>query len=325
MKTKSLTEGAMICALSIILSLLCYYVPFMILLYIFIPVPIIILSQRQGTLVALIASIGATALLFIFIDFITAITFGAFLILTGCGLGYVYNKGKGGFLKLVVGYVCIFLTLVLMIAMMQVVTGQNFVESLVMEFSTAGDSAIALYQNTGLLSADQLAQMEELVKTMMTSVKMLIPTVFLVTPFFIVWANVVVADKIIGRIKVGGDKVNIPLKPLSQWALPKSLKVFLLVVLSFVMIVNLTGTTAIPTIYVFTLLEICFIIFAVMGLSFLFWIIGRKRKKESMGLKIGIVVLCTLFSFGMYFLSMLGVADTYLNIRSAIKMKDEMK
>lgn len=64
MKTKAITEGALLCALTVLLSLLCYYVPLMIILYIFIPVPMVVLAKRQDMRTTVVSSLAASAILF---------------------------------------------------------------------------------------------------------------------------------------------------------------------------------------------------------------------------------------------------------------------
>ena len=140
-------------------------------------------------------------------------------------------------------------------------------------------------------------------------------------PFFIAWANVVVCDTLLKRLKV--PVTAMP--SLSQWRVPRSLKTFLLIIVVFLLVVEIGGLTMIPEIYTYTLMQIVYYVYILMGIGFLFWLVNRKRKKESMGLKVLIVAICLLVPFTSYIISMLGVADIYMNVRQLIEMKDGMK
>ncbi|MEG1432006.1 YybS family protein [Eubacterium sp.] len=321
MKPKALTEGALLCGLSVILALLCYYVPFMIIFYIFIPVPIVVLCRRHGFGVSMISSAAATLILFLLVDVLSAATFGMYLILVGCGLGYAYFKEKSGFTKMMAAYLSVLITLLGMLVIAQLVTGQNFIEMLSTELTAVGNQVMDTYRSIGLLSGDQLSQMQTILDQMLTSIKMTIPLAFLMMPFFIAWANVVVCDTLLKRLKV--PVTAMP--SLSQWRVPRSLKTFLLIIVMFLLVVQIGGLTMIPEIYTYTLMQIVYYVYILMGVGFLFWLVNRKRKKESMGLKVLIVAICLLVPFTSYIISMLGVADIYMNVRQLIEMKDGMK
>ncbi|MEG0074480.1 MAG: DUF2232 domain-containing protein [Eubacterium sp.] len=321
MKTKAMAEGAMFCALAVLLALICYYVPFLIVLYIFIPVPIVVLARKQGFKVSMISSVAATILLFLLVDPVTAVSFGMYLILVGCSLGYTYYKEKNGFIKLLIGYGSSFLVIILGIVLFQVISGQNYIDNMITMFATASTEALKIYENPGLLSGDQMAQMGTMIDSLMNTLKLSIPGAFLILPFFLGWANVVFSDIILKRLRMP----VVPLKKLSQWQLPKSLKTFLIVVIVFVLAIDLMKIEAVPQIYTFTITSIISTIYFIMGLSFIFWLMARKKVKENMGLKILIVVLCVLFSFLMSIVTFVGVIDIYIDLRMLIEIKGGTK
>ena len=321
MKPKALTEGALLCALSVVLALMCYYLPFMIVLYIFIPIPIIVLCRRQGFAVSMISSVAAMFILFFLIDVVSAATFGMYMILVGCGLGYAYYKGKNGFSKMVAGYLSILITLFGMLIIAQVVTGQNFIEMTVTQMTEMSHQVVETYKEIGLLSPEQIGTMEGTLEQFMSSVKMTIPLSFLMAPFFIAWINIIFSDKLLKRLGMSVD----PLPPLSAWRVPKSLKNVLVIVVVFLLIKEFGGFKSVPEIYSYTLMQLAYYVYVAMGFSFVFWWMNRKKKKESVGLKVLIVVISILIPFASYLISMLGVADIYINLRLIIQIKDEYK
>lgn len=321
MKTKAVTDGAMLCALAVIFSLLSYYVPFLMIFYFFIPIPAAIAARKHGLKVAVIAGAAATLILIFFMDIVSALTYGMYLLLAGCMVGYTYWKEQSGFYRLAAAYVAAFLTLMLSLMMFQVLSGQNFIA----EFSSSIDqftgelqkvysSMAANPEMQEMLSAEQLDSAVKMVDGLGLAVKMMLPSSFLIAPFIIGWVNIVLTDKIMMRLKLRVKK----LKPLSQWRLPKSLATFLICIITFLLLSDLMGWEFIPEIYTITLTNICYTIYLLMGISFIFWLINRKREKESMGLKVLTVVICFLFSWIMSLLIFVGVADTYMNLRGLI-------
>ena len=94
MKTKAITEGAMLCALAVIIALFSSYVPFLLLLFFLIPVPMVILAEKQGFKVTLIAGLAATLILFMFMDPLTAGGYGIYMIFVGDHPHYHFAAGS---------------------------------------------------------------------------------------------------------------------------------------------------------------------------------------------------------------------------------------
>ncbi|MEG0377375.1 MAG: DUF2232 domain-containing protein [Eubacterium sp.] len=317
MKTKAIAEGAIFCALAVVFALICYYVPFLVLFYFFIPVPIIVLAQKQGFKVALIASIAATLILLFLVDPIMAAVYGMYMIFMGCALGYVYFKKKDGFVRLFVGCFGAFIVLALMFIIFWAMTGTNGVEAIIQSFDAISKEAMEIYKNSGMLSGDQMNQMQGMFDTMINSMKLAIPVTVIVIPFFISWANIVVADVLLKRMRVN----SVPLKRLSEWRLPASFKTFLIIIIIAVLIIDIFKIEAVPIIYTATLTNIISLIYLVMGLSFVFWFMNRKRKKESMGLKVLVVIISLLLPMVTYVLTFAGVLDIYIDLRRMIEGK----
>ncbi|MDD2413821.1 MAG: DUF2232 domain-containing protein [Eubacteriaceae bacterium] len=321
MKTKAITEGALLCALTVLLSLLCYYVPLMIILYIFIPVPMVVLAKRQDMRTTVVSSLAASAILFFFIDMMSGLTFAFYLIIVGCGLGYCYKKQQSGFMKMATAYMGIFITLIAFLIVFQMLSGVSFIATLSKDFTTISEQVLQTYQSTGIFSADQMTTLTNSVGQIVTELKLMIPSAFLMAPFFVGWAICIGCDTILKKIK----SQNVPLQPVSQWQAPRSLKNILLVLALFLLIVQFAGIEAVPQIYVVTLIEITTLIYGVMGLSFVFWMINRKKDHEVMGWKILIVIVVLIIPMATTILAMIGILDGYTSLRAAIVMKDGEK
>lgn len=318
MKTKAITEGAMLCALAVIIALFSSYVPFLLLLFFLIPVPMVILAEKQGFKVTLIAGLAATLILFMFMDPLTAGGYGIYMIFVGCSLGYMYYKRKDGFLKLAAAYAGIFAAIILIIILLQVLTGQNFVAMLTETIDTSSAQVMDVYRSLGAFPEEQLSLLQTAVDQMKETMKMVIPLAFLISPFFIGWANVLISDTILKRMRL---QVK-PLPQLSKWRLPRSFKNFLIMVVIILLVIDLAHIDTIPAVYTYTLMMIIYLLYFLMGISFVYWLINRKRAKESMGLKILIVVLCLFIPYISYIISFVGVADIYIDVRKFIENRD---
>lgn len=321
MKTKAITEGALISAIAVILALLCYYVPFMIILYIFIPVPIVVLALRQGMPPAVLSSIAASFILFFLIDAMTALTFALYLVLVGCSLGWCYWKKKDGPVRMGVAYGSVLVTITVVLIVYQVTTGVAYVDELVKEFTAIGSQTVQTYQTMGVFTADQLSQISSTMDQLMHNIGLIFPSAFLMAPFMVGWALVVMTDTVLKRT---GHSI-VPLNKLSHWQAPTSLKGFLLIIITFVLVVQVFQISAVPEIYKVTLMEIATFGYGVMGLSFIFWFIYRNKPKENMGVKTLIVILTVLVSPIMTIVTMIGVVDMYTSLRKVIIMKDGEK
>lgn len=308
----------MLCALAVVIALFSSYVPFLAVLYIFIPVPMVILAEKQGLKVTVIASIAATLILLLFMDPVSAALYGAYMIFVGCSLGVIYYKRKSGFLKLAVAYAGSFAAVTFLIILMQVVSGQNLIAMLTQTIDETSSQVMEVYRSVGMFQEDQLSMLQSVVDQMQEMMKLVIPLAFLITPFFIGWANVLIADTVLKRMR----KPIRPLPPLSQWRLPRSFKNFLILIVIALLVIDLGHIEAVPIIYTYTLMMLLYLLYFLMGISFIYWLINRKRAKESMGLKVLVIVLCLFIPYLLYIVSFVGVADIYIDVRKFIENRD---
>ncbi|HEY5556184.1 YybS family protein [Acetobacterium sp.] len=315
MKTRGITEGAMFCALAVILALASFYVPFLVILIFFIPVPMVVLGQRQGLKVSVIASIAATIIIGLFLGPVNAIPFGVLLFFVGCSLGYAYHRNVGPIQKIIVGYLGFALVVTAVIISYQFLVGVDFITFILQTFEVSTQQALALYQNAGVMDASQLLLAKESLDAQINTMKMIIPSVILLLPLVFSFINVASSDAILKRL---GYKVKA-VKPLSQWEMPKSLKYFLLLFLFGSFIISVFQVTAIPEIYVLNIMNLVYLVYFVMGLSLIFDFMAYK-KHTNMALKILAVFVALLLQFVV---TMLGVADTYMEIRKIFRKGSE--
>lgn len=315
MKTRGITEGAMFCAIAVILALASFYVPFLVILIFFMPVPMVVLGQRQGLKVSVIASVAATIIIGLFLGPVNGISFGVLLFFVGCSLGYGYHRNVGPIQKVIIGYLGFALVVIAVIISYQFLMGVNFITFILQTFEVSTQEVLAFYQNAGVMDASQLLLEKETLDAQIITMKMIIPSAILLLPLFFSFVNIASCDAILKRL---GHKVKA-VKPLSQWQMPKSLKSFLLLLLFGSFIISVFKVTAIPEIYVLNIMTLVYLVYFMMGLSLIFDFMAYK-KHNSIALKVLVVFAALLLQFVV---TMVGVADTYMEIRKIFRKGSE--
>ena len=87
---------------------------------------------------------------------------------------------------------------------------------------TSSAQVMDVYRSLGAFPEDQLSLLQTAVDQMKADHEMVIPLAFLISPFFIAWANVLISDTILKRMR-------LPVKTLpqlSKWRLRDPLKIF---------------------------------------------------------------------------------------------------
>ncbi|AFA50273.1 YybS family protein [Acetobacterium woodii] len=317
MKTRGITEGAMFCALGVIITLVSYYIPIFVILVFFIPVPMIVLGKRQGLKVSVISALAATLLIGLFLGPVNAIPFGALMLFVGCSLGYAYNQNFSSFRKVIIGTVGFAIFLIAVVIGFEVISGINFTNYLFQTLEESTNEVMAFYETTNIISGDQLTTTKEAMETNIKLMKLALPSAFIMMPVLFGMVNVVVSDLILKRL---GYEVN-GFKPLREWEMPASLKYFLMIFLFGDFIISIFQITAIPQIYLVTIMYFVNVIFFVMGLSLIFNYLDYK-KVTNKGIKVLILFLSFLI---ISIVTIAGVADTYIGIRRIFRRESQIK
>lgn len=317
MKTIGITEGAVFCALAVVLTLIRYYLPILGLLVLIIPVTMIILGKRQGLKVSIISSLAAVVLLSLFIGPINAVLLGAPMFVVGCSLGYAYNKDSSPVVKVVIGALAFSVLVVAEIMSYQLLLGISFTDYLFQTLEASNKEVLMIYETMNVMSSETLEAAKASMEDYVWFLKLILPLALILTPVILSFLNVKVADLILKRI---GYPVKT-FKALGQWELPESLKVFLMIFLFSDFVISIFQITAIPQIYRFTLTGVVNIIFFVMGLALILNYMEFKQVTNK-----GLKVLVVMFSFLIAsVITIVGVADTYIGIRRIYRRESQIK
>ena len=316
MKPRAITEGALITAIAVVLALGCYYIPLLYLFYVLVPTPIAVLAKRQGVGVALVSALAAGAITFLFIDPLTASTYLFYFVFVGVALGWCYSAGKSGFIRMVVGYMGAFIAIMLSIVVISAVSGTDIMAQIGEAIDLSGQQAAEIYRSA--LPADQVGPFNESVNTLVAQMKLMIPAVFLILPFFIAWFNVLLTDFVLIRTL---HQIE-PLRKISQWEAPVSLQVFMALMLVLTIIFQLLPANTVPQVYSTTISVLSDLVFTLQGFSFVFWFLFRKKQKESMLIKVIVVLIVMSIPFASLILRFIGIFDMFSGIRKIIALRD---
>lgn len=317
MNTRGITEGAIFCAIAVILSLLSFYIPFFVILTFFIPVPMIVLGKRHGLKVSILASLAATILLALLLGITMAFQLGMMLLPVGCGLGWAYSKNLSPTKKTLVGSGGFAVFIIALILFYQLLTGVNFISSMIEMFETSSQEVINLYQSMGIMDATQLATMESVVEDNLKMMLLTIPSAFLMMPVLLAMANIYCTDLILKRL---GYPIR-GYKSLGNLTLPGHLKTFLLILLVGIFLTSVLSVEIIPEIYIATVRNLVNLVFFVMGMACVYNYLSFK-KMSNKGIKVLVGFVCFLLQPMIVFL---GIADTYLDIRRIYRRETEIK
>lgn len=312
MKTRAITEGAIMAAISVITALLSYYVPFLSLFsYLLLPLPTIILYKRYGFGPALTESIAASLLLLLFMGPLNALLLGVDIILPGLLLGYGYHEDKSGGYRVLLGFFAYLGTFALEMVLFERMTGVTIMDDFVNSINATTDFMSGIYQEAGLYTGDEGQALQDSIAQLSESVKMLFPAMIIIIPAIISWLIVKIDDIIFRRLKLSYK----PVAPMTEWRIPLTARNVLALVVIVSAISGRLITNPILEVYPYTFEAIASFIFLIMGFAFIFWLIKLRFRTNFMFLRICIVICCLVFPILVTAIILIGMVDVYFNIR----------
>lgn len=320
MKTKTIWEMILDGAIAGIIPALFAKMPVLIILYLFIPLLWVDLGRREGWKKTILPTAVAPAVMVITKNPVLILTCTLYLALAGIGLAWVYEREVNGKKRMAAAYLAVFATVIGGMVFYQLVHHTAFMNTLVKDIEAFGKNVIATYKNSAVFTKAQSAQVTAAVNSLIDQTEEMLPSFFLIVPFFAAWLLILACDRTVKRTRAAAQ----PLKPLSHWAMPKPLRNFLLVMLIVLLIAQWAAGSG-THIYITTFSELVDTCFSLMGLSFLYWVFNRRRQRESLGRKILICLVLMIIPSSVMILSMIGVIDVYTNLRLVIILRDSTR
>jgi uncharacterized protein YybS (DUF2232 family) len=304
-----LTEGALLLAIYTVLLLLTAYVPVIsIITTFFLVLPFIIYSEKHGLKPALTMLAAA-----IFISLLA----GAFLITipltlsfgtVGVIIGLMLRNDRSKMSIYLVSGLVFLISIVIEYVVSILVLNINIIQDAIEQFKNVINETLKLTEDLGQpVPPDQLAD----IKTAMELLDVMIPSVFLVSSFIVMFIIISVNFPLLRKLGVRSAKFP----PFRNWKLPQSIVWYYLITLILMIILKPEiGTYLHWTL--FNLYYVLQLLLVVQGFSFIYFF--AHLKKWPMGL----LILITVLAFPLVnFVRILGIIDLGFDLRQRLQRK----
>ena len=221
-KTGALVEGAIFAAITVLIGLILFYLPFLFFLSYFWAIPTILISYRHGFKISLISGISAAIIIAMFLGPVISVRALITMLIPGMFLGFFMKRfKKQQNLILASAGVTVFCTLV-MVGLTAVLTGVNPINII--------DKSIAVMMQQ-IISASELAKVP-IPKDLGDLFKQLIIVLVLIAGIVSTIFNIWITQKILHRMKIELPK----LEPISHWHLSLNGLIFVSASIVFILI-----------------------------------------------------------------------------------------
>jgi len=216
-QTKSMVEGALLAALTVLLSVLGIYLP---VLGVFIgftwPVPITILGLRHGLKWSVLATVVSGIILSMLVTPMQALTLVLGFGLLGIVLGEALKRDLSIGKIIWLGASASLLSKILLFFAATFLLGVNsFTENFTM-LQKSMEQALAIYKDMGMDKA-QLEMMKESLSNIMDLMKIIFPALLVIASIIDTFLNYILSQLILKRLGYPAKKVP----PFSEWRLPR--------------------------------------------------------------------------------------------------------
>ncbi|MFY9525388.1 MAG: DUF2232 domain-containing protein [Limnochordia bacterium] len=313
MKTRSLTEGAMLGAITVLLTLIGNYLGFPPLL---IPVPLIILVYRHdiraGIFAALAAAVVAGLVGGHLFAGISIVIWGFLSVALGMGL-----REKFSFTKLmVVGTIATIVVLMLEFLLFSLILGENMLTEMMNMMVTSIEQAKEISQGLGL-DAQALERYDQLLQTAQFLMQWALPALLLIAAVGIPFLNLGVVRMILKRL---GDQAVPWVKPFTQWTLPPHFGVVLLFGLGVMLLSRFVPLPAVILGLGINTFVVIFGVYLIMGLAVV-WHFFNEREIARFLRVLFIFFLFTTEIISM-FVVLLGATDNVFDFRKLRELEN---
>lgn len=307
--TKGIAEGAIVTAIYMVLLWLTLYAPLIgTITSLILSVPFIVVGSRQTTKVTVLTALAATLVAGLLIGPGAGLRTALFALI-GSAMGVSYQKYKGSWTALSIG----FLTTIIGFIFMLVVMSTLFEFNVTQFMKDYMNESIKMAESiTGSGNSEQI----NLFKQSVDLLVMLLPALIIIAAILTTMINHIVGIRVLRRLGT-----NVPtLPPFKDWKLPRILLFYYLISLILSFIPGLSSIQAIQTI-VMNSVYLLGALFMVQGVSFVAYYSWAKGLGKT-PIVFVIIGMFLLAGFGFpYFVSLLGMIDLGFDIRAKINRK----
>ncbi|MBM4761711.1 YybS family protein [Bacillus sp. B15-48] len=306
--TYKLTEGAILLAIFTVLLLLTLYIPGLgLVVNFFLALPFMMFAAKYDNKSVVIFTIAAVLLSLIFGTFL-AIPFTLLYGLTGAIMGIFIRKEKSRLAVFVAGSLTFLVNTVIQYAASVVLFNINMIEEFIVTFRESIRTSMDMLQNMGQsVDRTMIEQMEASITLMET----LMPSMFVIASFFIVFIVQLVSFPVLRRFGIA-IKTWPPFRDL---LLPKSLLWYYLIAL----FASLFMQPDPGSYWYWALTNLLFVLqffMMLQGFSFIAYFLHAKG--VSRAIFILIIILAVFIPFVLYIVRILGIIDLGFDLRKRL-------
>jgi uncharacterized protein YybS (DUF2232 family) len=226
-------------------------------------------------------------------------------------MGYMVRKGKSRFAAYIAGSLVFLLNLVAQYALSVILFKINIIEELMEAFRVSTDQAIKILEQMGQTPDEKIIEQFE---TMIDMMEVLMPSMFVMASFLIVFLLQLVSFPFLKRF---GIKVP-SWPPFRELNLPKSILWYYLITMIAALIMQPEKVTY----WFWVISNLTFILQMLMvlqGISLVFYITHIKKYPKAV--PIIVIVLIFLLPFVLYIVRILGIIDLGFDLRKRLGEK----
>ncbi|MBY0148072.1 YybS family protein [Neobacillus niacini] len=310
---RKLTEGAILLAAFAVLLLLTIYVPFLgMVVNLFLAVPFMLFTAKndgKSIFVFIVASLLLSFIVGSVMSLPLALAYGT----TGAVIGYLIQRQKNMGVLFIAGTLVFLINLIIIYVTSIVLFEVDMITEMIELMRESLNVSADLLKNFG--NAQDSEKLLEQFNNGLNLIKTLIPTLFVLSSFFIVFIMQLVSFPIIKRFGIKVEKW----KSFKEISLPKSLLYYFLLTLLLSMFMNPEE----GTFWYMAIINMTYILQFLMvlqGYTFMFYYFDKKGISKAISITIGIVAF--LIPIFLYIIGILGIIDLGFDLRKGFIKKE---
>ncbi|MEC1521872.1 YybS family protein [Neobacillus niacini] len=310
---RKLTEGAILLAAFAVLLLLTIYVPFLgMIVNLFLAVPFMLFGAKndgKSIVVFIIASLLLSFIVGTIMSLPLTLAYGT----TGVVIGYLIQKQKNMGVLFITGSLVFLVNLIIIYVASIVLFKVNMITEMIEMMRESLNVSADLLKNFG--NTQDAEKVMEQFNNGLNLVKTLIPTLFVLSSFFIVFVMQLISFPIIKRFGVKVEKW----KSFKEITLPKSILYYFLLTL----LVSMVMKPEEGTFWYMAIINLTYILQFLMilqGYTFIFYYFDKKGFSKAISITIAIVSF--LIPIFLYIVGILGIIDLGFDLRKSFNKKE---
>jgi uncharacterized protein YybS (DUF2232 family) len=310
---RKLTEGAILLAAFAVLLLLTIYVPFLgMIVNLFLAVPFMLFAAKndgKSIVVFIIASLLLSFIVGTIMSLPLTLAYGT----TGVVIGYLIQKQKNMGVLFITGSLVFLINLIIMYVASIVLFKVDMITEMIDMMRESLNVSADLLKNFG--NTQDSEKVLEQFNNGLNLIKTLIPTLFVLSSFFIVMIMQLISFPIIKRFGVKVEKW----KSFKEISLPKSLLYYFLLTLLVSMLMNPEE----GTFWYMAIINMTYILqfmIVLQGYTFIFYYFDKKGFSKAISITIAIVSF--IIPIFLYIVGILGIIDLGFDLRKGFNKKE---